>query len=320
MTIWPFQNVVCFTAPDTKCYVAPRLSAAYCLYILGWACLILVPLFTTFATANVWMKESSYREQPLFRSAHDLLVIFAGDSPSDSTGWAVREDLYNLLPARIQVPSVATSSLDYNHDGLADRVSVKLEIPLNGSSTMGYRYMLLLAVFHFELREAQASMLGLATVEVNAPYSATGVWVQGQVKLRQRLPLRADSGAWGDLLPSPLEVDWSSSWSAENHPISLKALLERYASRNSTMYLEQTSPPVWDYAPRDTFQAEVVLDVPPQPVYYVPGVLEVLKFAWMQVASFILPVWIVVHAVKSFAFESQLVESSVVTATVKDSS
>merc|ERR1711865_746327 len=162
--------------------------------------------------------------------------------------------------------------------------------------------------------------VGLATVELSAPYSATGVWVQGQVKLRQRLPIRPSKpGAWGGLLPSPLEVDWSSSWAAEHHPVSLRALLERYATRNTTIHLEQTLPPVWDYAPRETFRAEVVMDVPPELVHYVPGALEVLKFAWMQVASFILPVWGVVYAVMAFAFETQLVESSIVGVSLKDS-
>ena len=36
------------------CSKAPRLSAAYCLHILGLACLILLPFFATFASGNVW--------------------------------------------------------------------------------------------------------------------------------------------------------------------------------------------------------------------------------------------------------------------------
>jgi len=323
MTLWPFQNVTCFSSPYRRSFVAPRLSSAYCLHWCGVAALISIPLLAAFASDNVWVKESSYREQPLVRFSHDAMLLLSGDSPEDAVGWGTRKDLYDLLPPEVRIPVVRSSAHDHNHDGIPDSLRLRFEMPAPAAYTeggagavkrsKGFRHMLLLAVFSYELRGKVPALIGgLVAVDVSSPYSATGVWLQGQVRLRQRLPLRALPEVRSVYAQNPLYVDWRSNWAAAHYPITIQSLLERYTARNETIYLELTSPPVWDYSPRDSFIVQLAIDVHPQVVYYVPGAVEVLKWAWVQVASFLAPTWIFVHAVKVFAFEHQIIRTYVV--------
>ncbi|CAE8589331.1 unnamed protein product, partial [Polarella glacialis] len=126
MTLWPFQHVVCHTKPYERIFVAPRCSAAYCCDLLGLLALIAFPLFATFASDNVWVKEGSYRHQPLVIFSHDLLVVLAGASPEEAVGWSTRQDLMSLLPPQVRVPVVRSSSEDRNHDGVPDTLKLSL--------------------------------------------------------------------------------------------------------------------------------------------------------------------------------------------------
>eukprot|EP00929_Paragymnodinium_shiwhaense_P015870 TRINITY_DN123977_c0_g1_i1.p1 TRINITY_DN123977_c0_g1~~TRINITY_DN123977_c0_g1_i1.p1 ORF type:complete len:323 (-),score=66.74 TRINITY_DN123977_c0_g1_i1:322-1290(-) len=313
MTLWPFQNVICFSMPYSRSFVAPRLSTAYFLFLLGGAALVLFPLFATFASDNVWVKESSYREQPRVAFANDLLVMMSGEKAADAVGWGTRPELRSLLPREVLVPSVRATALDQNDDGVSDVLKLNVEMPFVESAKEGYRWFFLVAVYNYQLIKKTAEQIGgLVSIDVAAPYLATGVWLKGRVRLRQTLPYRVSQTARTVYAANPLDVDWRSSWAVENHPVTMRAILDRYASRNSTIYLELTAPPVWDFSPRDQFSAQLEMEVPPELIQYVPGSLEVLKFAWMQLLAFLIPAWIILRIIQAFAFENQIVETYVI--------
>lgn len=310
MPLWLFENVVCHSAPYSAFFVAPRCSAAYGLYLFCLASLVLLPLFATFASDNVWVSENSYNEQPFVSFRHELLVVLAGSSADDSVGWSTNADLSPLLPPLVRVPVVRSSSLDNNHDGLPDTWTLSLQMPKVNN---GYQRVFLMAAYNLELRERVREIIGgLVVVDINNIYPATGVWVQGQLRLKQGLPLRVESETRDVYSESPFSINQASNWATANQPITARALLQRYAARNETVFFDQHLPPVWDYGPRDSFDVELVLDVPPQVVRYVPRVLEMLKFAWMQVLSFLVPTWLALRSAKAFAYDGHLVETYVV--------
>eukprot|EP00927_Polykrikos_kofoidii_P027030 TRINITY_DN23930_c0_g1_i1.p1 TRINITY_DN23930_c0_g1~~TRINITY_DN23930_c0_g1_i1.p1 ORF type:complete len:323 (-),score=34.76 TRINITY_DN23930_c0_g1_i1:40-1008(-) len=315
MTFWLFECVVCFSTPYVRTFVAPRLSVAYGLKILGLVGLVLFPLFVSFASDNVWLKESSYREQPTVAFSHDLFVVVSGERTADAVGWTTRSDLRPLLPPEVRVPQVRSRSVDVDHDGIPDELVLKLAIPMSKRAALsgGYRRVFLAAVYDYELRDKVKEKLGgLIVVDADAPYSATGVWLRGRLQFRQALPLRRRNDPRSVYAANPLAVDWRSNWAARHHPVTMRALLERYAQRNETVHLELMAPPVWDYSPSDEFRLELMLDVKPHLVQYVPPSVEVLKFAWMQVLSFLVPSWLFIRAVLAFAFENQIVDTYVV--------
>lgn len=312
MTLWPFQHVTCFSLPYERRFVAQRCSPAYCLYVLCWLALVLVPVFVTFSTDSVWVKESSYHEQPRVSFAHDLMVVLSGDARNEAVGWGTRADLDPLLPERVRVPILRSSSVDKNFDGVPDTWRLSLDLP-TGNISEGYRHLMLLAVYNFELREKVRERIGaLAALDLASPFPATGVSVQGKWRLQQDLPLPVTHDVRDVYAENPLAVDYRSSWATRHQPIRVAALLERYAERNETVYLEQVLPPVWDYAPRDSFRLELRIDVAPQTVKFVPGAPEVLKLAWMQLLALGVPTWLALHVARTFLYDRQVVETYVV--------
>mmetsp|Transcript_408 Transcript_408/g.1394 ORF Transcript_408/g.1394 Transcript_408/m.1394 type:complete len:317 (-) Transcript_408:9-959(-) len=310
MTIWPFQQVVCFTSAPQQSFVAPRLSAAYALWCLNVVVLIFVPLFGVFASDNVWIKESSYREQPAVRFTHDLLVLTSGDN--QSMGWTTRDSLQHLLPGTVKVPAVRASSIDNNHDGRADVINLDVRMPLD-TADLGMRRVVLLATFICELRDrVRLSMMGLVALDLSSSYAASGVQVMGELNLKQTGPLRVYAELRDIYMSNPLDEQGTQGWEALVHPISMPDLLGRYVRRNETLQLNMVAPALWDYAPSDAFEIKLRLQVPAQEVLYVPGVLEILKFAWMQYAALLVPTWVLATCVMTFAFERQIVETSVV--------
>lgn len=310
MPLWPFQNVVCHSEPYAASFIAPRCSAAYCLYLLALVALIVLPLYATFSSNNVWVKESAYIEQPVVEFRHEVLLVLSGNSLDDSVGWSTSGDLSPLLPAQVRVPLVRSGWTDDNHDGLPDVWTLSLQMP---KVIEGVRHILLMAVYGFELRDrVREKMSGLVVVDIASPYLASGVWVQGELRLKQLLPLHVESEARDIYDQSPLSLNFTSNWASANQPISTRSLLQRYAVRNESVLFANGLPPSWDYSPQDYININLVLAVPPQQVRYVPSAWEMLKVAWMQVLSFIIPVWIALRSLKAFAYDNQLVDTYIV--------
>lgn len=311
MTLWLFRPVECFRQPYSRSFVAPRCSTAYCLYAVGIFGLIVLPLFFAFVSDNVWAKESFYRERPHVNFTHDLLFTLGGENAADSVGWSTREDLTPLLPTVVH-PAVRLSTHDKDFDGVPDVLRFRMQVP-TGDIQRSFRHLQLLLVCNYELREkVRERTVGLVVLDAGTALPATGLWARGRLVFKQSFPLRVLSEARQVYADNPLSVNWASNWAATGTPVTTRSLLERYAMRNDTLQLELSVPPVWDYSPRDSFEVDVTIDVPQQLVHYIPGSLEVLKFAWMQVLSFLVPVALVVRCVQACAYEHQIVETVVV--------
>eukprot|EP00933_Yihiella_yeosuensis_P051264 TRINITY_DN49140_c0_g1_i1.p1 TRINITY_DN49140_c0_g1~~TRINITY_DN49140_c0_g1_i1.p1 ORF type:complete len:328 (+),score=38.39 TRINITY_DN49140_c0_g1_i1:61-1044(+) len=315
MTLWIWQHVVCDERPYTRIFVAPRCSAAFCLYVISIAALILFPLFATFASDNMWLKEGSCRIQPAVSFSHDLLVAIAGKSPEQAVGWSSRSELEPLLPQQLRVPTVRSSSEDVNHDGIPERLKLVVEMPAvqKDQEYPGIQNVMLLAAYQVELSgKISEKLTGLIAIDSSSPYPASGVSLQGHLVFRQNNPLRQTSGAREVYSESPLAIDWKSNWIAKSPPLKIENILERYARRNETVHLELRVPAVWDYTPRDGFKLELAIEITPQLVHFVPGAAEVLKHGWVQYLAFLIPTWLLVDWIRGFAYDYQLVETYVV--------
>eukprot|EP00434_Breviolum_minutum_P005610 symbB.v1.2.004949.t1/scaffold272.1/size248367/4 len=227
MTLWPFQQVECHSLPFTRLFVASRCSLAYCLWVLCAILLLVIPLFATFATDNVWVKESFYRAQPVVAFTNELFLIASGDTVNSAVGWSTQPSLQSLLPSEVKVPLVRSSFSDRNHDGIADVLKLSVELPSSGR-----RNLVLLAVYQVQVQgKVSEELSGLLALDLSSPYLASGVSVHGQLIFRQKLPLFQSVEVRRLYAESPLVVNWTSSWTPENQPLTLEALLGRYAQR-----------------------------------------------------------------------------------------
>eukprot|EP00930_Biecheleria_cincta_P052085 TRINITY_DN37326_c0_g1_i1.p1 TRINITY_DN37326_c0_g1~~TRINITY_DN37326_c0_g1_i1.p1 ORF type:complete len:325 (+),score=38.11 TRINITY_DN37326_c0_g1_i1:71-1045(+) len=316
MTLWPFQHVVCHEAHYTRVFVAKRCSAAYLLWVASAIALVVFPLFATFATDNVWVKEGFYRTQPEVTFDHDIFVVAAANSPNDAVGWSTRQELSSLLPRHVRVPTVRSAVEDHNRDGVADVLKLSVELPTGVSANdSGYKKVLLLASYKVLLRgKINEQLGGLVAVDLGSPYLASGLWVQGKMSFKQSLPIFQNDGVRTVYSQNPLAIDARSNWLPQHQPLTVQALLARYSMRNETVHLEQAVPAMWDYsfASSGYFKIQVFMEVPPQLIYYVPRAVEIIKLGWVQFLAFLLPTWLILRCLKDIAFEHQLVETFVV--------
>lgn len=316
MTLWPFQHVVCHEANYKRVFVAKRCSAAYFLWVASTVALVVFPLFATFATDNVWVREGFYRTQPEVTFDHDIFVFVAANSPNDAVGWSTRQELSPLLPQHVRVPAVRSAAEDHNQDGVADVLKLSVELPIGVSPTdFGYKQVFLLASYKVLLRgKVNEQLGGLVALDLGSPYLASGLWVQGKMSFKQSLPIFQNDEVRTVYSQNPLAIDPQSNWLPQHQPLTVQALLARYGARNETVHLEQAVPAIWDYsfASNRYFKIQVVMEVPPQLIYYVPRAVEIIKFGWVQFLAFLLPTWLILQCLKDIAFEHQLVETCVV--------
>eukprot|EP00913_Durusdinium_trenchii_P023590 g22165.t1 len=208
MTLWPFQDVECHSLPYTRLFVAPRCSVAYCLWVLCSLLLVAIPLFATFVTDNVWVKDLFYRVQPVVSFTNELFLIASGDTAESAVGWS-----------SLDSTGAAIVALIVNH-------------ALQEMPSTGFRSLLLLAVYNVQLRgKVSEELTGLVALDLTSPYAASGVSIYGQLVFRQKLPLFQSFEQRRLYASSPLEVNWRSNWIPENQPLTLEALLGRYAQR-----------------------------------------------------------------------------------------
>merc|ERR1712203_1105993 len=99
------------------------------------------------------------------------------------------------------------------------------------------------ATYNVELQSRVREKIGgLVAIDLVSMHPATGVWLQGQLRIRQNVPLYLTSEMRDVYAESPLNVNFGSSWSTANQPVTVQAILERYATRNETVFLEHVLP------------------------------------------------------------------------------
>ncbi|CAK9043895.1 Transmembrane protein 231 [Durusdinium trenchii] len=192
---------------------------------------LLVPAVT--ATEGIAGKTGSCHSAKVVSFTNELFLIASGDTAESAVGWSsldstgTQKSLQSLLPTEVKVPLVRSSHEDPNHDNIAETLKLQVEMP-----STGFRSLLLLAVYNVQLRgKVSEELTGLVALDLTSPYAASGVSIYGQLVFRQKLPLFQSFEQRRLYASSPLEVNWRSNWIPENQPLTLEALLGRYAQR-----------------------------------------------------------------------------------------
>ena len=87
-------------------------------------------------------------------------------------------------------------------------------------------------------------------------------------------------------------------------------LLASYSARNETTYLEQTYP-VWTAGQGDEFTLKASIHIPEAIVRYQPGVLETLRYGFLQFLAVYIIIAAIAGSVTHFIFENQVFETRV---------
>lgn len=169
------------------------------------------------------------------------------------------------------------------------------------------RNIKLLVFFDYQLRgRVNFDMISLAFLNVNTPAGASFVYADGELSLSQNGGIRRSDFIKTDYNTSLLNTESSAD-------LFLPVLLQKYNDRNETTVYQYNKPLVLPAGTTDTVNLNVKIRVPEaQDVAYVPGFSEVLKFAWVQYLSFLIPIgWLLLLFAK-FLYSNQVLECSIV--------
>ena len=104
MGLWPLQNVVLYRTAYERIFVAPRASAGYCVWLAAAFGIILIPIFLAYGAGGLWIKEAFYREQPIVKFQHEVVVAVQGDTTTSF--FSTDPKLNELNAAIVKVPSL----------------------------------------------------------------------------------------------------------------------------------------------------------------------------------------------------------------------
>lgn len=299
--------------PLYKKYRAPYYSAA-CLYAIVFGfLLIFVPFMIAYNSRDFWIKEKVVYEQPDVIYRYNAMFQLFGDQPDKplSLFYSSSNKVNTLFQERVRMSVLKSSSVDTNDDGMMDRLELGLQMPLhsyeNVTRVSG-------VVYHTVTLKDRAKYMfdsiSYFNYESGSPLGA--VTIDGDVLLRQTHALHTRSG-FKKPYDHDVLIDLAEDLSSQD--MSFGNLLQRVGGRNITT----TFVPTYSYAApamhatgRDAefpkmFNATVTMRVPLQPVLIQLPVSEVLKWGWVQFASFLVVVGFLLNRLTSFIFGHRLI-------------
>ncbi|KAJ3210026.1 hypothetical protein HDU67_005709 [Dinochytrium kinnereticum] len=290
-------------------------------------------------TQSFWLKESSFREQPAVLYMKDLLLVLEGSTGSNSSSevplvlfYSNNPEINVLFEDNVRaVPTIKTSELDFNRDGLADQLLFNISMPLLPSDRI-LRARLAL-ILRYELTSRfRLKMQTMALIDESTSIPAQSLTVDGDLRLFQRGLLDTvsdniqfdtpvidyfgtsgsstrnwapvDAGVGASSLSISVARNGGMAGGKRGMAQAWSQVVGAFLDRNvRTTYL--FTNPLW-LSPRaqsEPFALTGRIRFPEDRIAYRPGALEVIKFAWIQfLAHFVVVAtlcrWIFVWSIK----------------------
>ncbi|XP_025776627.1 transmembrane protein 231 [Herpailurus yagouaroundi] len=297
-----------FSHPVERGYRAGLCSKAALFLLLAAVLTYIPPLLVAFRSHGLWLKRSSYEEQPTVRFQHQvLLVALLGPDHGGFLAWSTFPAFNRLQGDHLRVPLVSTREEDKNQDGKMDVLHFKLELPLQ--STEHVLGVQLILTFSYRLhRMSTFVMQSMAFLQSSFAVPGSQLYVNGDLRLQQKHPLSCGG----------LDVRYNVSVINGTSPFArdydLTHIVAAYRDRNVTTVLMDSNP-IWlvGRAAEAPFVINAIIRYPVEVISYLPGFWEMIKFAWIQYVSILLIFLWVFERIKRFVFQNQVVTTIPVT-------
>lgn len=261
----------------------------------------LPPLLVAYRSQGLWLKQSTYMEQPTVQFQYEvLLVAMTGADPGSFLAWSTFPAFNRLQEDQLRVPLISTREEDKNHDGKMDQLHFKLELPLQ--STEQVLAVQLILTFSYQLhRMSTFVMQSMAFIQSSSPIPGSQLYVNGDLKLHQRQSL---SHCGVDIRYNVSVINGTSPFASD---YDLTNIIAAYQDRNVTTVLSDSNP-VWlvGRAADAPFVINATIRYPVEVILYQPGFWEMIKFAWIQYVSILLIFLWVFDRIKIFVFQNQV--------------
>lgn len=258
------------------------------------------PLLVAYKSQGLWLKRSTYEEQPVVQFQYQMLMIGATGTAGEFVAWSTFPNFNRLLGNNLRIPAVSVKEEDSNLDGKSDRLLLQLTVPLKAEEQI-YSIQLLLTFSYQLFRMSTVVMQSMAFIQHSSSVPGSQLFISGDLRLHQQIPLphRGPHTAYN--------VSVVETGSPFANSYDLASIVRSYQARNLTTYLSCPTP-VWiiGRAVNAPFQINAEVRYPLETISYRPGFWEMLKFAWIQYVSVLLVfLWLFKH-IQTFVFQNQV--------------
>lgn len=296
-------------------YRAGFCSCSFLLCLMFSLVVLIVPFFLAVSTNGFWSSALIYKEQPIVLYNNELVVTTLASSQSISNsqlsnslssglfstiGW-----LNDLHSSNLEIVDIQSTIIDSNADLKPDLYVFNFTLY---KSPISLKNLKIFIQFEYILRErVNLDMMGLVFVDINLPNGASEIFIDGDLRLKQRNPLKS---------AKVVRKEYNESVFKQDRPVDglWERTLLRYFNRNETLaydFVYSTK------ASGDDLKVKVnlIVRVPTyESIAYQPLFIQNLKFAWIQYLSLLIPLWYIVSSFAHYVFSQQIFETSVKTA------
>uniref|UniRef100_A0A8R1XYB4 Transmembrane protein 231 n=1 Tax=Onchocerca volvulus TaxID=6282 RepID=A0A8R1XYB4_ONCVO len=297
---------VLYEKPYTWKYKASKCSTAYFCSIVLFAFTLLFTLFISFTAQGFWKKFGEYREQATVYYKHRFIILLKGEVPNSYYVWSSYPLLNHAEGTHVRIAVLEDYESDFNDDGKPDLIELNVTFPIEGKDKIcGVFYM-----FLFDYQLDQRSRFSMETAlfdDLERATMSSSLTVSGDLWLDQAAPLWSsgrDPDHGGAL------INESSLDLSQYNPA---AIISRNSFRNFTTTLKKKSI-IWTpkRAGDDDFILRMSIRILEQQLFYQTGLLELLKWAWIQYFACFVIVHFFVNKLRKFLFENHLLDTIVI--------
>lgn len=285
-----FSSSVKYKYKTTLCSISTFLVTFICLII------IVAPVYIIYHAGGFWLKSRTYHEIPKVNFKHKYLLIAEKETDANPIicssfvsykGNELTDDCL-LIKAR---------EIDSNKNGLKD----KLKFEARFFSDTPIRSIKILLFFNHQLKKhVQVTMETMGVLDISLIHDVQKIYFLGDLILRQKGLLRHDG----------LYNLYNSSF--DGNLQSLSQLLSENSNRMFSARIVN-SQVTWQsgFLNSEEILLEGEIFYTEQSIRYQPGILEELKWAWMQYLSLLLILIFLGKRSLTHLFSSQYLRSYV---------
>ena len=290
-----------------KRHVAPRFGTASLArfgLVLGSAVLATV---AAYSVGGLWPREGQFRTHPKVEFKHDVVMVMQGQE---------KEAIFTTLPnleAAMDPDRVAAATLTaIPHDGNSDGKPEFFDVAVKATPGFDVHGFKLLMAFDYELDgRAKMETTALAYATMSSAVPGAVAYVDGELKLKLANAL-LDNARRAVYTETPLKDIAASNAPVSPQNVTVVGLLSEYLLRNDTVTYDYTGS--WEGGGDGrTFEAVARVRVPPHQVVPIRlRALEMLKWGWVQVFSFLAVFLFLSARFEAVLFHHRLVPTRVV--------
>ncbi|OQS00038.1 hypothetical protein THRCLA_06287 [Thraustotheca clavata] len=301
-----------------KRYYAPICSFAYVLSWINGLLMVFLPFILAYGGSAFWIRSINYVEQPKVEYTYQVMLIVQGtriDGNGNEIGFSA---FWSTLPSRINqlvAPILRSAQIrsyadDDNQDGLVDRFSMEVVIPVSSSEIINS--VALLAAYNVTIQShAKLSMDSVVYLSHTSPLSGAALYTFCDLELNAKNSLQITPSTMtpyaNDILFNTTKMFHADDLRFENF------LLKQNRRSNKAQARHQQS--VWVKEPIESklserqFVLNATVNIPPSDISYVPSLYENLQQGWMQYYGMFVIVSYFLSTITNFALEQRMVSS-----------